>query len=97
MRSKAGLGGGAAHSGTSFQSLPHRQPCSHQAELANVNGLSFASDFYNEKEKISRRNSESWIPFPIRSPPSPEASPGKICMYFFLIPVFTHGYIHVDP
>lgn len=40
---------------------------------------------------------QSGVPYPILSPPSAEASPTKIYMYFFLISVFIHGYIHMDP
>lgn len=85
-----GPGGGA-----SCQSLPHRQPWTHQAELANVNILLLASDFY-EKKKYPEEVKESWVLFPIPFPLSREATPGTNYMYFFLIPVFTRGCIHMD-
>lgn len=36
------------------QCLPHRHPCNHQAELANINILLFASDLYYEKKYIQK-------------------------------------------
>lgn len=95
----SGLGGEGEQPivGASFRSLPHRQLCTHQAKLASVNILLFASDYHHDKKNYLEGIKESGISFPILSSPSSEASNGKICMYFFLIAMFTRGYIHMDP
>ena len=68
-----GLGGDEEQptEGTSFQSLPHRQSCTHQAKLASVNIFLFASDYHHEKKNYLEGIKESGISFPILSSPSP--------------------------
>ena len=72
-----------------------RTPLKRLSSSSNI--FLIASDYHHEKKNYLEGIKESGISFPVLSSPSSEASNGEICMYFFLIAMFTHGYIHVDP
>lgn len=81
-------------------SLPHRHPCTHQAELANVNILLFASEFYNEKKKISKmKNLGSHSPFlslPLQRQPLARIvciSFSSMCSHMDMF-IWTHKMLH---